>query len=54
MHRDPLPEMPNVKQLIVKAAAWKDESLLGFTWVVRACPNLQKFVIEVLDLWIYC
>ncbi|KVI09941.1 FBD-like protein, partial [Cynara cardunculus var. scolymus] len=47
MHLVPLPEMPNVKQLIVMADAWEDESLLGFTWVVRACPNLQRFVIEL-------
>ncbi|KVI09943.1 FBD-like protein, partial [Cynara cardunculus var. scolymus] len=43
-----LPELPCVKQLILSVGAWEDSTLLEFTWLARACPNLHKFVIQMM------
>ncbi|PWA79238.1 FBD-like protein [Artemisia annua] len=42
------PELPNVKKLSMIVGAWYDDSLLGLTWLVKACPNLQKFEIQLI------
>ncbi|GFP89188.1 65-kda microtubule-associated protein 2 [Phtheirospermum japonicum] len=43
------PELPNLKQLILKVGAWNDDSLLEFTSLIKACPNLNRFVLQVLE-----
>ncbi|KAL3614425.1 hypothetical protein CASFOL_042499 [Castilleja foliolosa] len=40
------PELPNLKQLILKVGAWSGESLLEFTSLIKACPNLNRFVLQ--------
>lgn len=45
------PELPKIKQLILKVGAWDDDSLLQFTSLVKACPNLRRFVMQVLVLF---
>lgn len=42
------PELPNLKQLILKIGAWDDDPLLQFTSLVRACPNLSRFVLQLI------
>ncbi|XP_024989590.1 putative F-box/LRR-repeat protein At4g15060 isoform X2 [Cynara cardunculus var. scolymus] len=42
------PELPKLKQLILKVGAWDDDSLLEFTSLAKACPNLQRFVIQLI------
>ncbi|KAL3653484.1 hypothetical protein CASFOL_003165 [Castilleja foliolosa] len=42
------PELPNLKQLILKVGAWNDESLLEFTSLIKACPNLNRFVLQLI------
>lgn len=42
------PEFPNLKQLILKVGAWNDDSLLEFTSLVNACPNLNRFVLQLI------
>ncbi|XP_051138227.1 F-box/FBD/LRR-repeat protein At5g56420-like [Andrographis paniculata] len=42
------PELPNLKQLILKVGAWNDDSLLEFTSLVKACPNLNRFVLQLI------
>ncbi|KAL3523991.1 hypothetical protein ACH5RR_016825 [Cinchona calisaya] len=42
------PELPNLKQLILKVGAWDDDCLLEFTSLVRACPNLYRFVLQLI------
>ncbi|GJU28755.1 FBD-like protein, partial [Tanacetum coccineum] len=46
MHLLSFPKLPNVKKLLMIVGAWNDDSLLGLTWLVKACPNLQKFRIQ--------
>lgn len=46
----PFPELPNVKQLILKVGAWNDDSLLEFTALIKACPHLYRFVLQVCAL----
>lgn len=41
------PVLPNLKQLILKVGAWNDDSLLEFTSLIKACPNLNRFVLQV-------
>ncbi|CAH1430695.1 unnamed protein product [Lactuca virosa] len=42
------PELPKLKQLILKVGAWDDDSLLQFTSLVKACPNLRRFVMQLI------
>lgn len=42
------PELPKLKQLILKVGAWEDDSLLEFTTLAKACPKLQRFVIQLI------
>ncbi|KAL3521223.1 hypothetical protein ACH5RR_019372 [Cinchona calisaya] len=42
------PELPNLEELILKLGAWNDDCLLEFTSLVRACPNLYRFVVQLL------
>lgn len=42
------PELPKLKQLILKVGAWDDDSLLEFTSLAKACPKLQRFVIQLI------
>ncbi|GJW78997.1 FBD-like protein [Tanacetum coccineum] len=42
------PELPKLKQLILKVGAWEDDSLLEFTTLAKACPKLQRFVIQIV------
>nr|KAJ0191954.1 hypothetical protein LSAT_V11C800394210 [Lactuca sativa] len=42
------PELPKIKQLILKVGAWDDDSLLQFTSLVKACPNLRRFVMQLI------
>ncbi|PWA47361.1 FBD-like protein [Artemisia annua] len=42
------PELPKLKQLILKVGAWDDDSLLEFTTLAKACPKLQRFVIQLI------
>lgn len=41
------PDLPNLKQLILKVGAWNDDSLLEFNSLIKACPNLNRFVLQV-------
>ncbi|XP_076890965.1 putative FBD-associated F-box protein At5g38570 [Bidens hawaiensis] len=41
------PVLPKLKQLILKVGAWDDDSLLEFTSLAKACPNLQRFVMQL-------
>nr|GEY36470.1 hypothetical protein [Tanacetum cinerariifolium] len=42
------PELPKLKQLLLKVGAWEDDSLLEFTTLAKACPKLQRFVIQIV------
>ncbi|CAA0836605.1 Unknown protein [Striga hermonthica] len=42
------PELPKLKKLILKVGAWNDDSLLEFTSLVKACPNLNRFVLQLI------
>ncbi|KAH6802306.1 hypothetical protein C2S51_033752 [Perilla frutescens var. frutescens] len=42
------PVLPNLKQLILKVGAWDDDSLLEFTSLIKACPNLNRFVLQLI------
>ncbi|KAA8534056.1 hypothetical protein F0562_031573 [Nyssa sinensis] len=42
------PEFPKLKQLILKVGAWDDDSLLEFTSLIKACPCLQRFVLQLI------
>ncbi|KAK6135829.1 hypothetical protein DH2020_030437 [Rehmannia glutinosa] len=42
------PELPKLKQLILKVGAWNDDSLLEFTSLIKACPNLNRFVLQLI------
>ncbi|KAL4575003.1 hypothetical protein LXL04_021843 [Taraxacum kok-saghyz] len=42
------PELPKLKQLILKVGAWDDDSLLEFTSLAKACPNLRRFVMQLI------
>ncbi|KAL3837755.1 hypothetical protein ACJIZ3_022346 [Penstemon smallii] len=44
------PELPHLKQLILKVGTWGDDSLLEFTSLIKACPNLNRFVLQLI--WI--
>ncbi|XP_071689880.1 F-box/FBD/LRR-repeat protein At5g53840-like [Rutidosis leptorrhynchoides] len=43
-----IPELPKLRQLILKIGAWDDDSLLEFTSLAKACPKLQRFVIQLI------
>ncbi|KAL3834830.1 hypothetical protein ACJIZ3_009566 [Penstemon smallii] len=45
---DMFPELPKLKQLILRVGAWDDDSLLEFTSFVKACPNLNRFVLQLI------
>ncbi|KAG8380809.1 hypothetical protein BUALT_Bualt06G0055100 [Buddleja alternifolia] len=42
------PVLPNLKQLILKVGAWDDDSLLEFTSLIKACPKLNRFVLQLI------
>lgn len=42
------PALPNLKQLILKVGAWDDDSLLEFTSLIKACPKLNRFVLQLI------
>ncbi|XP_011076712.1 F-box/FBD/LRR-repeat protein At5g53840 isoform X2 [Sesamum indicum] len=42
------PQLPKLKQLILKVGAWDDDSLLEFTSLIKACPNLNRFVLQLI------
>lgn len=42
------PDLPNLKQLILKVGAWNDDSLLEFNSLIKACPNLNRFVLQLI------
>ncbi|KAL9153095.1 hypothetical protein ABFS82_10G026500 [Erythranthe guttata] len=42
------PELPKLKKLVVEYWSDGDESLMGLTHLIRASPNLQEFVLELL------
>ncbi|KAL7146847.1 hypothetical protein ABFS83_06G069100 [Erythranthe nasuta] len=42
------PKFPNLKQLILKVGAWDDDSLLEFTSLIKACPILNRFVLQLI------
>nr|XP_043610226.1 FBD-associated F-box protein At5g22730-like [Erigeron canadensis] len=42
------PELLKLRELILKVGAWDDDSLLEFTSLAKACPNLGRFVIQLI------
>ncbi|KVI09956.1 putative FBD-associated F-box protein At5g56700 isoform X2 [Cynara cardunculus var. scolymus] len=45
----PFPELPKLKKLIINVEVREDVSLLVFTSLVEACPNLRRFKIELMS-----
>lgn len=41
------PVLNKLKVLIINIGAWGDEILIGLTAFLTACPNLQKFKLQV-------
>ncbi|XP_071925428.1 putative F-box/FBD/LRR-repeat protein At5g22670 isoform X2 [Coffea arabica] len=46
-----LPQLTNLKEFVLIAFASKDDSLIGFTSLIRASPNLEKFVLKLESWW---
>ncbi|CDP07607.1 unnamed protein product [Coffea canephora] len=46
-----LPQLTNLKEFVLIASASKDRSLIGFTSLIRASPNLEKFVLKLESWW---
>ncbi|XP_071922815.1 F-box/LRR-repeat protein At3g58900 isoform X5 [Coffea arabica] len=46
-----LPQLTNLKEFVLIASASKDHSLIGFTSLIRASPNLEKFVLKLESWW---
>ncbi|CDP07614.1 unnamed protein product [Coffea canephora] len=46
-----LPQLTNLKEFVLIASASKDESLIGFTSLIKASPNLEKFVLKLESWW---
>ncbi|KAI3748860.1 hypothetical protein L6452_12254 [Arctium lappa] len=44
----PFPELPKLKQLTMKVRVYDDRSLIALTFLVEACPNLQRLTIELM------
>ncbi|KAI3783513.1 hypothetical protein L1987_42597 [Smallanthus sonchifolius] len=43
-----IPQMPNVKQLMLTMGVEEDDCLLEVASIVEACPNLETFIIKLL------
>ncbi|XP_071928169.1 uncharacterized protein [Coffea arabica] len=46
-----LPQLTNPKEFVLIDFASKDESLIGFTSLIRASPSLEKFVLKLESWW---
>ncbi|KAL3514077.1 hypothetical protein ACH5RR_026794 [Cinchona calisaya] len=42
------PQLSQVKELVMDTGAWYDNSLMGLTSLIKACPFLHKFVLQLL------
>ncbi|KAI3705677.1 hypothetical protein L1987_75916 [Smallanthus sonchifolius] len=43
-----IPQMPNVKKLMLTMGVEEDDCLLEVASIVEACPNLETFIIKLL------
>ncbi|CDP01034.1 unnamed protein product [Coffea canephora] len=41
------PQLSQLKELVIYAGAWGDYSLMGVTSIIKECPNLRKFVLQL-------
>nr|XP_027096081.1 putative FBD-associated F-box protein At1g61330 [Coffea arabica] len=46
-----LPQLTNLKEFVLIAFASKDDSLIGFTSLIRPSPSLEKFVLKLESWW---
>ncbi|KAF5790427.1 putative F-box domain, leucine-rich repeat domain superfamily, F-box-like domain superfamily [Helianthus annuus] len=42
-----IPQLPNLKNLMLTIGAYEDDCLLEFASIAKACPILETFIIEV-------
>nr|GMD59113.1 putative FBD-associated F-box protein At5g56700 [Ipomoea batatas] len=45
-----IPELPKLKELVLKIGAFDDESLLQFTSLLQHSPHLERFVLQLIWL----
>lgn len=42
-----LPEFPKLETLVLQLVAWKDDSLLIYTSLIKAAPYLHRFAVQL-------